>query len=389
MEIKNLKKAAQRILKAIKNKERIILYGDADLDGAASVIILKETIKNLGGSIAAIYFPDREIEGYGVTKTALKILKKFAPALFLTLDCGISNFKEIKLAKKLGFEIIIIDHHEVLDKLPDASIVVSPKQKGDKYPFKEFANSGLVFKLSQTLLKEKLNESLRKNFLELVAISTIADMMPEEEENKTMIREGLSSLENSWRPGIRVLLSHQDNLYSNWDRENYFLRQKVSKIISLLNIRDVQNRLPASFRILTTPSFEEAKEMVAHLSKKILFRKQRIIEITEQVKEKIFSEKEENIIFIGDSSWELILLGPVASTIFQQYEKPTFLYKKGKTESQGTVRSPGGINSVNLLKKCKKYLLAYGGHPRASGFRLKNKNLEKFKECLIKYFPEL
>ena len=128
-EIKNLKKAANRILKAIKSKEKIILYGDADLDGITSVIILQETIKNLRGEVTSVYFPDRENEGYGINKTALNILKDIAPALLISLDLGIGNVEEVKLAKKLGFEVIIIDHHELLYEPPEASIIVDPKQE--------------------------------------------------------------------------------------------------------------------------------------------------------------------------------------------------------------------------------------------------------------------
>ncbi|MBZ9578376.1 DHH family phosphoesterase, partial [Patescibacteria group bacterium] len=184
MEIKNLKKAAKRILKAIKNKEKIILYGDADLDGTTSVIVLKEAIKTLGGKIETIYFPDREKEGYGISKEALYYLKERAPALLIALDCGISNFKEILLAKKFGFEVIVIDHHEILDKLPDAEIVVDPKQKGDKSPLKYLATVGITYKLSELLFSNKMDDQIKKNFLELVALGTIADVMPRKDENK-------------------------------------------------------------------------------------------------------------------------------------------------------------------------------------------------------------
>jgi len=201
-EIKNLKKVADRIKKAVKNKEKIILYGDADLDGSGSVIILEESIKNLGGEVSAVYFPDRTIEGYGLNEKALDTLKNFSPALLIISDCGIGNIKEIDIAKKMGFETIIIDHHEVLEKLPKASIIVDPKQKGDKYPFKSFSAAGVVFKLAELLLEDQLNDSLKRNFLELVALATIADMMPQEKENKVYIEEGLKSFENSWRPGI-------------------------------------------------------------------------------------------------------------------------------------------------------------------------------------------
>jgi len=381
-EIKNLRKVAERIKKAVKRKEKIILYGDADLDGVASVIILKEAIKNLSGPtrsgylISAVYFPDREVEGYGISEKGLNYLKKIAPALLIALDCGIGNFKEVKIANKFGFEVIIIDHHEVLDELPKASLIVDPKQRGDKYPFKELANAGLSFKLSELLLKGNLTENLRKNFLELVAIATIADMMPREDENKIFIEEGLKSIENSWRPGIRTLFEEKTfNSYLN-------LNQKISKIISILNIRDVENNFPASFRLLTSPDLEESKKIISRLIEKREIRKQKIIEIIQEIEERI--QKGSNpIIFEGDSSWDFTLISSVASIICQRYQKPTFIYKILKDESQGTVRVPAGINSVALMKKCSKYPITYGGHPLASGFRIKNENLEKFKNCLI------
>jgi len=377
MEIKNLKKAANRILKAIKNEEKIILYGDADLDGVASVIILKETIKNLNGEITNIYFPDREVEGYGISETGLNYLKNFAPALLVALDCGIGNFKEMKIAKKLGFEVLVIDHHEVLDKLPEAKIVVDPKQKGDKYPFKELATAGIIFKLSELLLKNKMTENLKQNFLELVALATIADMMPGKDENQIFIEEGLKSLENSWRPGIKAFFKIKDfDSYLN-------LNQKVSKMISILNIRDVENNFPASFRLLASSDLEESKKIISRLIEKSEIRKQKIKEITQEIERRI-QKRDGPIVFEGDSSWDFTLISPVASIICQRYQKPTFIYKILKDESQGTVRVPQGIDSVALMKKCSKYPITYGGHPLASGFRIKNENLEKFKNCLIK-----
>lgn len=395
-EIKNLKKVAQRILKAIKNKEKIVLYGDADLDGVAAVIILADTIKNLGGKIAAIYFPDRELEGYGITEKGLNYLKKFGEkALLIALDCGIGNFKEVVMAKKLGFEVIIIDHHQILDKLPKASIIVDPKQKGDKYPFKGLATAGIVFKLSELLLKNIMTKNLRKNFLELVALATIADMMPREEENKIFIEEGLQSLESSFRPGIKVFFEMEPFKSIAFGREGG--GWVSSKIISILNVRDVENSFPASFRLLTNPSLKESKIIVEKLLAKSEIRKEKIKEIIKEIEERSsslasakasaieekISKQTAPIVFEGSPNWEFTLISPVASIICQRYQKPTFIFKKLETESLGTVRTPAGVDSVSLMKKCKKYLLTYGGHPLASGFRIKNENLEKFKECLI------
>jgi len=381
MEIKNLKKAAKRILRAIENKEKIILYGDADLDGVSTTILLKEAIKNLGGEITSIYFPDREKNGYGLTKGALYFLKEKAPALLITLDLGISNFEEISLAKKLGFEVMIIDHHEILDKLPKTDIIVDPKQKGDKSSLQYLATVGIVYKLSEILFSNKMSPELKQNFLELVALGTIADLMPREEENEIMIAQGLQSIANSWRPGIKAFFRERSF-------ENYNIFQKVSKLISLLNVRDVQNQLPASYRLLTASSFEEIKNILGILIEKSFERKRKIEEIREEIERRIFG-REEQIVFEGDSSFELILLGSVASTISQKYQKPTFLFKKNEKESQGTARTAKGLDLVKAMKSCAMLLESFGGHSPAAGFRIKNENLEKFKECLIKYFKNL
>ena len=387
-EIKNLKKVAQRILKAAKFQEKIILYGDADLDGVTSVIILEETLKNLGSQVAAIYFPNREKEGYGVNEKALQFLQKYAPALFLALDCGIGNFKEINQAKKLGFEVIIIDHHEILDKLPAASIIVDPKQKGDKYPFKGLATAGIIFKLSQFILKNKLTDSLKKNFLELVALATIADTMPEEDENKIFIEEGLASLENSWRPGLRAFLK------INTIRNQGTIRQTAQKIISALNAMDAthppprKDHLNQAFLLLTTGSSEEAEVLANDLLEKRYRKQIRIREITEEVEENVLKKLTTPIIFEGNSNWSLVLLGSVASKICHVYKKPTFIFKKGRIENRGAVRTPSGIDGVEAMKKCSKLLKTYGGHPQAAGFTIKNENSEKFKECLIKHFKK-
>ena len=375
-EIKNLKKASERILKAIKNKERIILYGDADLDGTTSAIILKESIQYLGGKVEAIYFPNREIEGHGVTENALNLLKKITPALFITVDCGIGNFEEIRLANNLGFEVIVIDHHQVC-KLPEASIIVNPKQDGDKYPFKELAAAGIVFKLSELLLGVQITEKLKKDFLGLTALATIADMMLVEADNKIFIDKGLVLIKNSFRVGIQTFF--EEEIVKNIDG----LDKKILKFISIFNTRDFKNGMPISFQLLTLNSKEKAQELIIELFQENIQKKQQIKQIMMQLKKQILNDKEP-IIFLGSVDWKFSFIGSLASIISHKYQKPTFIFKKGKEESHGTVRILKDINSVNLMKKCSKYLLAFGGHPRASGFRIKNENLEKFKICLIK-----
>ncbi len=378
VEIKNLEKTGQRIRLAVEKKERIIIYGDSDLDGVASVVILEECLKNLGAVGVVIYFFDREKEGYGINEKALKKLKKHSPALFITLDCGIGNFEEVKMANDIGFEVIIIDHHEILGKVPSASIVVDPKQEGDNYPFKKFANVGITFRLAVILLKNSLSQGLRKSFLELTALATIADMMPRTDDNEEMIEEGLSDLRQSWRPGLQALFGLESIKLLP-------LAQQVTKMNSLLNIRDIKNDMPAAFRLLTASKPTEAEKLANKLFEKGIEKKRKTEEVVEQVENRI-GDKTLSFILEGDSKWELILLGTAASMLSQKYQKPFFLYKKSKIESDGSCRAPADCNLVEAMKSCSEFLLTYGGHPQAGGFKVSNKNIEKFKICLTKYF---
>ena len=401
MEIKNLKKAAERILKAIRSKENIILYGDSDMDGISSVIILKESIENLGGKVKEVYFPDREEDGYGINKKAILFLKKYTPALLIVFDCGIGNFKEIDMANKIGFEVIVIDHHEILGKIPNASIIVDPKQPGDEYPFKQFAAVGLSFRLSEVLFGGKMAQSLRKSFSELAAMATIADMMPQEADNKKIIQEGLSSIRESWRPGIQALFKTESIEMEFQDKKkakrgktiigfNYLpLIQQVEKINSLLNIPDVKNGLPAAFRLLTCSNVKEAEKLSKWLYEKSVQKKETIKKIVYFLEDEYYKYAKCPIIFSGNPNWGLILLGTVASILSQKYQKPVFLYKKKGEDSVGSVRSPSKFNVVEAMKKCSKVLITFGGHPQAAGFRIKNKDIREFKDCLTKYFKKM
>ncbi len=382
MKIKNLKEAAERIKKAVKNKERIVLYGDSDLDGITSVLILKETIRNLGGDIAEYYFPFREDDGYGINKTGLKFLKKQAPALFISMDLGITNFKEVDLANKMGFEVIIIDHHEIIRKLPNASIIVDPKQEGDEYPFKVLANVGIVFHLAGEILKKKLFGELKKDFLILATLGTISDMVPEKEDNKEIVEEGLAYLKDSLRPGIKI--------FKEIDLVNNYMdsREFAGRIISVLSAGKKKDNFHDSFLLLTSPSLEDARGLAKDLIKKSEQKRRRIQEITDDIEGRISDSMEEPIIFEGDISWDLISLGSVASRVCEFYQKPAFIFVRGKKNNSGSVRMPKGMNAVKAMDSCSKFLEVYGGHPLAAGFTVKDKNVEKFKQCLLKYFEK-
>ena len=380
VKIKNLEKAAERIKQAVANNERIILYGDSDLDGISSVVILEEAIKSLGGQIDSAFFPDRENDGYGINLNALNTLKDKAPALLITLDLGIGNINEVDVANKMGFEILIVDHHETLSGIPNESIVVDPKQPADDYPFKGLANVGITFNLCGELLQDNLSQNLKNSFLELSALGTIADMVPQVDQNEKIIEEGLRSLKNTFRPALRAFLDILG--------EGAVFEGSLGKIISALNAAESVNFENESYSLLICSDKRKCKETAQKLIDKNRYKQQQVKNIIQEIERRVSQKPDEPIIFEGDPSWHLILAGSVASTICQKYNKPAFIYKKMDQESCGSVRNPKGTNSVEAMKTCSDFLLTYGGHAQASGFRVKNKDLEKFEKCLNDFFKK-
>lgn len=381
--ILNIDKAAERIKKAVANNERIILYGDSDLDGISSVVILEEAIKSLGGHIDCAFFPDRENDGYGINLKALEMLKDKAPALFITADLGIGNVKEVDIANQMGFEVIIVDHHETLEGVPNASIIVDPKQPTDPYPFKGLADVGVAYNLCLEILegedgKENISENLKNSFLELAALGTIADMVPQVEQNQEIIEQGLRALKNTFRPALQAFLEILGT--------GSVFDGATQKIISGLNAAESLNFENESYRLLTCPDLAQCKEIIQTLLDKNSLKQQTVKNIVTEVERRILQKPEEAIVFEGDPSWRLTLAGSVASIICNKYNKPAFIFKKMDKESCGSVRNPAGTNSVDAMKSCADLLITYGGHAQASGFRIKNENLEKFKIALSEFF---
>jgi len=376
-DIKNIDKAAKRIKKAIKKQERIILYGDSDLDGVTSVLILEETIKTLGGEVSLVYFPDWEIEDYGLNNIALKVLEHRAPALLVLLDCGIGNFKELKQAKEIGFETIVIDHHEILGHVPKEALIVDPKQPGDNHPFKKLTTVALAYELC-CLLLDGDNHALNQSFTELAALGTIADMMPEEGSNGFVISAGMSSIETTARPGLKAVIDVAVQAPES-------SRAIFQKLVGVLNISNVKEHLTQSYELLKESDFEKAKLLSEELLLASVKRRRDIYDIVGDIAE-IVRDTDPVMIFEGSTEWMQVITGSIASRLCNKFKKPAFIFKTKATKSKGSVRTPKGVDAVEALKACDKYLEMYGGHPPAAGFTLKNENLEKFKQCLTEYF---
>jgi single-stranded-DNA-specific exonuclease len=378
-QIKGAREFVDRILRACKNKEKIILFGDADTDGAASVIILKEVLEVLGNPPFFIYFPNRAKDGYGLNQTALRFLKDKAPALLIVLDCGIGNIRGVKLANRLGFEVIIVDHHEVLDGLPEASIIINPKQEKERDVFKELCTAGIVYNLAKSILFEAQMAFEPENFLELAVIATLADQMPHAGENEKILNDGLLCLKYTKRQGLKALIE----ISGIKDFSSGSIRKKLIPLLSSASLKNHKNE---AYLLLTEQSIKKSEKIAKFLFKKSKLRKRRIRDIFEQAQARV--DLISPVVFLGDENWPYPLVAVVASKLFCEYKKPTFVFKKGRDFSQGSVRTPKEINSVKMMAECASLLKTYGGHARASGFKIKNENLKKFEKCLIKALKE-
>lgn len=381
-EIKNLDKLAKRILKAIQNKERIILYADSDLDGTAAAIVVKEAILNLGGKTPVVYFSDRKSEEHGINKEAIELLKKEAPALFVSLDCGVADFEAIELAKKSGFDVAVLDHHEIPRKMPKIKIIVDPKQGKKSNPSYSLAASGLAFKLVELLMRGKFARVLREEMLGLVAMASLSDMVPDAGLNKEIFDEGLPLLESSQRPGIKVLFKSSvvENCQST--------REIIDKISRIINITEKEGNLGALYLLLTAASEEEAQARFQKFLDQGTQRQAAITELVDALKSRFFPKKDEAIIFEGDENWPFKYMGSVASRTAVFFQKPAFVFHKDGLQNRGSFRMPDSGDGIKALSTCGKFIKEYGGHARAGGFSFEEKNSDKLKQCLTKYFQK-
>ena len=326
------------------------------------------------------FFPDRENDGYGINLRALEMLKNKTPALFITLDLGIGNVKEVDIANEMGFEVIIVDHHETLAGIPKSSLIVDMKQPSDDYPFKGLANVGVTYNLCLELLGKDISHNLKNSFLELAALGTIADMVPQVEQNQEIIENGLRSLRNTFRPALRAFLEVLGN--------GEVFEGSLPRIISALNAAESVNFENESYKLLTCSNLQKCKEIIEMLLSKNLNKQIQIKNIVQEVERRVAQKPDSNIIFEGDPAWKLTLAGSVASIMCSKYGKPVFIFKKMDSESCGSVRNPKPTNSVDAMKSCHDILMTYGGHANASGFRVKNENLHKFEDGLKDYFKK-
>ncbi|MFH1509014.1 MAG: single-stranded-DNA-specific exonuclease RecJ [bacterium] len=381
----NMKKVITRYFSAISKKEKVAIYADYDADGICSGALLTDIVK-LSFSDFEIYIPDRKLEGYGLKKKAIEFLWKKGVSLIISCDCGISNKEEIDYAKKLGVDVIVLDHHDPPDYNFSNYYIIDPKLKNDKYKDKNICGGGVVYKFIQAVIIANQNEKLIKfpeHFakwsLDLVGIATIADMVPLKKENRIFAKYGLVVLNKTKRIGIKELVKR-----SGLDKEIIDTRNVGYVIAPRLNAAGRIDHANSSYKLLVSQDKKEAKTIASELNIKNSSRQ----ELTNQVYiEAIENAKKEsgNIIVLKSKKWDSGVLGIAASRITNELNKPTILMTENKDEITGSARSIKNFNIIEAIRKHKDLLITFGGHPQAAGLTVEKSNFESFKEKMIKH----
>lgn len=368
--------AVNRIIKAIENKENITIYGDYDVDGITSITVLKSFLNDIGVETNT-YIPNRLIEGYGLNKEAIDKISKKGCNLMITVDCGISAIEEIEYANSLGIETIITDHHEAGNEIPKAIAVIDNKRKDSKYPFRELAGVGVVFKLIQAIgITLKLKEESYLKYLDIVYIGTISDIVPLVDENRVIAKLGLLLVAQTKNIGLRSIINSSG--YNKIDSNTISFG-----VAPRINACGRMGKAEEALELFLSKDKNEVNELTNKLNEHNRKRQETEKTIFENAVEKIKEEHldENKAIIVGGENWHHGVIGIVSSKITEMYFKPSILFSFEEDGiGKGSGRSIPGFDLHEALMKCSDTIEKFGGHSMAVGITVKKDNLEKFKK---------
>ena len=373
--LKDAKKAGKRIVKAVENNEKIAIYSDYDADGIPGAGIMNDFLKRINYKNYVIYIPHRHNEGFGLNVEAVEELANQEVKLIITIDCGITDVVAVEKANELGIEVIITDHHEPPALLPPAFAIVDHKQIDCNYPDKNICGSGVAFKLIQAILKINrfdLKEGHEKWLLDLVGIATLSDMVPLIGENRVFAYYGLSVLRKSPRKGIMQLLRKLkiDQRYINEDDVAFMITPRINAASRMGLPMDAYNLLAADNDV-------DANRYADHLDKINNERKGIVTSLVKEVKktlEERYGNEMPAVIVLGNPEWRPSLLGLVANTCAEEFDRPTFFWgRDGGNVIKGSCRSEGKTSVVELMRaSLPETFLQFGGHKHSGGFAVSN-----------------
>lgn len=370
----DMKITVERIIKAIENQEKTIIYGDYDVDGITSVTVLKSFLKERGLDVG-VYIPNRLDEGYGLNKTAVEKIAQEGYTLMITVDCGISAIEEVQYANELGIETLITDHHEPGEEIPKALAVVDAKRKDNKYQCRNLAGVGVVFKLIQAIsMRLGLEEKEYLKYLDIVCIGTISDIVPLTDENRVIVKLGLKLVQQTRNLGLRSIL--QATGYNKID--SIAISFGVAPRINACGRMGHQEE---ALNLFLSKDAKEVNELTQKLNE---YNKERqeiekniFADAVEQIKANNLQEK--STITLMGKNWHHGVIGIVSSKITEMYFKPSILLCEEGDIGKGSGRSIPGFDLYEALTKCPKLIDRFGGHAMAIGITIKKDKFEEFK----------
>lgn len=371
--------AVNRVIKAIENNEKVIIYGDYDVDGITSITVLKKFLQDRG-LVVDSYIPNRLDEGYGLNKKAIDYIVSKNYTLMITVDCGISGIEEVEYANSLGLETVITDHHEPAEVLPNALAVVDAKRKDNKYPFNQLAGVGVVFKLIQAIsIKFNLEEKEYLKFLDIVCVGTISDIVPLVNENRVISKLGLKLVAVTKNIGLRALLNAAGCKNIDSTAISFGIAPRVNACGRLGFEQEALN-------LFLTDNIVEAQEIAKRLNKYNSDRQQKEVKIfNDAIKMIEEGEKNKKCIILGKENWHHGVIGIVSSKVTEMYYKPSILICFEGDEGKGSGRSVQGFDLHEALTKCPNYIERFGGHSMAIGITIKKSDFENFKNDVEQY----
>lgn len=365
-----------RIKKAIETKERVLIFGDYDVDGISATAIMIKTL-NILGIKPKYYLPNRFIDGYGLTNAVIdKLKERFNPSLIITVDCGISCHAEVEYAKSLGIEIAVTDHHEIPDVIP-SGIVVNAKLDGQAYEFKELCGTGLAYKISEALLGKEAEQ-----FLPIAAIATIADIVPLVDENRTIVHRGLKMMETHLPIGLKMLFKEQKMSVTKASSIDISY-----KIAPKINASGRMGDAGDSLKLYLETDVVEIKKLLEKISAHNTRRQELCAKVYADCKKMLAGENmsKQKCIVLSSPNWDQGILGIVCARLVEEYNRPVFLFSEIGDEAKGSARSIPEINVHLLLSSMQDMLETFGGHKIAAGLTLKKENLPLFKSKVSEY----
>ncbi len=382
--IKDMDLAVERLRRAVLSDEKILVYGDYDVDGITSVSFLYLLLKELAVDVS-YYIPDRQVEGYGLSDTGIKDAHNRGISLIITTDCGITGHPEIDLANSLGIDVIISDHHEPGPSLPNAVAVIDPKREDCSYPFKELAGVGVAYKLAQGLLSRMdIDVSILEQFLDLVAIGTAADIVPLVDENRIFVKAGLERLNDSENLGLSTLMQT-----AGLGGCEIGTGQIVFIIAPRINAVGRMGDAKRAVELLTTDQPQKAVEIANVLEKENHSRKsvdEKTFHEALNYVERVYDPQKTHSLVLHQEGWHTGVIGIVASRVVERFYRPTILISVEDGVGKGSARSIQDFDIFEAIKSLEHLLIAYGGHKYAAGLSIDAKNIpvfvEKFEEIV-------